>query len=259
MIRGLYTSAYGMLTLNKKMDTVSNNMANVNTNAFKKDTVVFEEFSDVLMKRFHDTGNIPSGRPAPIGNMTLYNDIAEVHTDYTQGALEQTGISTDVAINGDSNAFFCVAVNDGNNAFREFYTRDGSFKLSASGQLVTKDGHAVLGSNGIITLNGSDFTITDRGEIVQNGETVDTLSIRKFENPETLRKYGMNLVTITAESQDAAFEGTIQQGFVERSNVDSVKEMVDMITVLRAYESNQKLIQYQDATLDKAVNEVGRV
>jgi flagellar basal-body rod protein FlgG len=247
-----------MLTLNRKMDTVANNMANVNTNGFKKDTVVFEEFSDVLMKRFHDTGNIPAGRPAPIGNMTLYNDIAEVHTDFTQGALEQTGVSTDVAINGDDNAFFCVAVNDGN-AYREYYTRDGSFKLSATGQLITKDGHLVMGTNGAITLNGTDFTITDKGEIIQNGETIDTLRIRSFANPESLRKYGYNLVTVTAESQDQEFQGSIQQGFVERSNVDSVKEMVEMITVLRAYESNQKLIQYQDSTLDKAVNEVGRV
>lgn len=258
MIRGLYTSAYGMLTLNRKMDTVSNNMANVNTNGFKKDTVVFEEFSDVLMKRFHDTGNIPPGRPKAIGNMTLYNDIAEVHVDYTQGNLEQTELKTDMAISGDDSAFFCVAVNDGTN-FREYYTRDGSFKLNAEGQLVTRNGDLVMGNNGIITLNGSEFTVTEKGEIIQNGEVIDTLRIRSFANPESLRKYGYNLLTVTAESQNKAFEGTIQQGFVERSNVDSVKEMVEMITVLRAYESNQKLIQYQDSTLEKAVNEVGRV
>lgn len=259
MIRGLYTSGYGMLTLNRKMDTVSNNMANVNTNGFKKDAVVFEEFSDVLMKRFFDSGNIPLARPSTIGNMALYNDIAEIHTDYTQGALENTGISTDVAINADDSAFFCVAVNDNNNAFREYYTRDGSFKLDPIGRLVTRDGYPVMGDNGVITLQGSDFTISEKGEIIQNGETIDTLKIRKFENPESLRKFGMNLTTVTNESQDAAFEGTIQQGYIERSNVDSVKEMVDMISVLRAYESNQKLIQYQDSTLEKAVNEVGRL
>lgn len=257
MIRGLYTSGYSMLTLNRKMDTVSNNMANVNTNGFKKDVVVFEEFSDVLAKRFFDGSN-NSGRPARIGNMTLYNDIAEVHTDFTQGALESTGLSTDAAINGDEGAFFCVAVPE-NNQFREYYTRDGSFKLDSQGRLVTKDGHMVMGQNGVIVLNGSDFVITNRGEIIQNGEAVDTLRIRKFANPESLRKYGFNLLTVTGQSQDAEFEGTIEQGFVERSNVDSVKEMVDMITVLRAYESNQKLIQYQDSTLEKAVNDIGRL
>ncbi|NLP00480.1 MAG: flagellar hook-basal body protein [Clostridiaceae bacterium] len=256
MIRGLYTSGYSMLTLNRKMDVVSNNMANVNTNGFKKDTVVFEEFSDVLVRRFFD-GSDNSPRPVRIGNMTLYNDIAEVHTDFTQGTLENTGISSDVAIDGDDGAFFCIAVPQ-NNQFLEYYTRDGAFKLDSVGRLVTRDGHAVMGQNGQIILNGSDFTITYRGEVIQNGETVDTLRIRKFENPESLRKYGFNLLTATAESQDGVFEGTIQQGFVERSNVDSVKEMVDMITVLRAYESNQKLIQYQDSTLEKAVNEIGR-
>lgn len=257
MIRGLYTSGYSMLTLNRKMDTVSNNMANVNTNGFKKDVVVFEEFSDVLAKRFFD-GSDHSSKPVRIGNMTLYNDIAEVHTDFTQGALENTGLSTDVAINGDESAFFCVAVPD-NNQFREYYTRDGGFKLDAQGRLVTRDGYSVMGENGAIILEGSDFIISDRGEVVQNGETIDTIKIRKFENPESLRKYGFNLLTVTNESRDAAFEGTVQQGFIERSNVDSVREMVDMITVLRAYESNQKLIQYQDSTLEKAVNDIGRI
>lgn len=257
MIRGLYTSGYSMLTLNRKMDVVANNMANVNTNGFKKDFVVFEEFSDVLVKRFFD-GSDNSARPVRIGNMTLYNDIAEVHTDFTQGALENTGLSTDVAINGDEGAFFCVAVPE-NGEYREYYTRDGGFKLDSDGRLVTRDGFAVMGENGAIFLEGSDFVISDRGEVVQNGETVDYLRIRKFENPESLRKYGFNLLTATEESQDGTFEGTIQQGFVERSNVDSVREMVDMITVLRAYESNQKLVQYQDSTLDRAVNDIGRV
>lgn len=257
MIRGLYTSGYSMLTLNRKMDVVANNMANVNTNGFKKDFVVFEEFSDVLMRRFFD-GSDNSTRPVRIGNMTLYNDIAEVYTDFTQGTLENTGLSTDVAINGDESAFFCVAVPE-NGEYREYYTRDGGFKLDAEGRLVTRDGFAVMGENGAIFLEGSDFVISERGEVIQNGETIDTLRIRKFENPESLRKYGFNLLTATGESQDGVFEGTIQQGFIERSNVDSVREMVDMITVLRAYESNQKLIQYQDSTLDKAVNDIGRV
>ena len=258
MIRGLYTSGYSMLTLNRKMDVVAN-MANVNTNGFKKDTVVFEEFSEVLVKRFFDAGNVPSGRPANVGEMALYNDIAQIHTDYTQGTLENTGLSTDVAINGDDGAFFCVAVPDENNVFREYYTRDGSFKLVAAGRLVTRDGHTVLGINGAIVLEGSEFVISENGEVIQNGVTVDVLRIRKFENPESLRKFGYNLLTATEASVDGVFEGTLQQGFVERSNVNSVYEMVDMINVLRAYESNQKMIQYQDSTLEKAVNEVGRL
>lgn len=232
-------------------------MANVNTNGFKKDTVVFEEFSEVLARRYYDSSHRIPG-PANIGTMALYNEISEVHTDYTQGAFESTGLSTDMAINGDDGAFFSIAVRQGNE-FREFYTRDGSFKLDPQGRLVTKGGDFVMGQNGIITLEGSDFVVTNRGEIIQNEETVDYIQIRKFENPESLRKFGFNLLTITDQTEEGIFEGTIEQGFVERSNVDSIKEMVDMITVLRAYESNQKAIQYQDSTLDKAVNEIGRL
>lgn len=259
MIRGLYTSGYGMMTLNKKMDVLSNNMANVNTNGFKKDRVTYEEFSDVLVKRLFDYQNVPSGRNAAIGNMTMFNDVAMVHTDYTQGSLEDTGTTTDMAISGDETAFFAVAVPDENGDFREYYTRDGSFKLDSLGRLVTKDGYAVMGQNGAITLEGDDFVISKRGEIIQNDEVVASLKIRKIDNPETMRKYGMNLLTVTEETQDGAFDGTVLQGYLERSNVDSVKEMVEMISLLRAYESNQKMIQYQDATLEKAVNEIGRV
>lgn len=259
MIRGLYTSGYGMLTLNRKMDVVSNNLANVNTNGFKKDGVVFEEFSEVLAKRIYDYGNRPMNSAEDIGNMALYNDIAEVYTDYTQGSLEDTNLNTDFAINGDNSAFFAVAVQDGEGNYREFYTRDGSFKLDDQGRLVTRSGFAVMGENGAIFLEDTNFTVNSRGEIYQNDVYVDTLRIRKFENPETLRKYGMNLLTVTEDTIEGEFGGAVLQGFIERSNVDSIREMVDMITIFRAYEANQKMIQYQDSTLDKAVNEIGRV
>lgn len=258
MIRGLYTSGYSMITLNRKMDTVANNMANVNTNGFKKDNVVFEEFSDVLAQRLYDT-TLPTRATSNIGRMTMFNDVASVHTDYTQGAFEDTHINTDVSINGDDSAFFTVAVQDNEGNFREYYTRDGSFKLNADGMLVTKDGYPVMGNNGPIYLEGNEFTISSKGEITQKNQVIDTLKIKKVENPESLRKYGYNLLSTTDESTDGTFNGTVLQGFTERSNVDSIKEMVDMIAIMRAYESNQKLIQYQDSTLDKAVNEIGRV
>ena len=248
-----------MLTLNRKMDTISNNIANASTNGFKKDTIVFEEFSEVLAKRlFDDTGSSFGNRSSTIGTMSLFNDIAEVHKDFTQGTLESTEATTDVAITGDNSAFFSVAVLGEDGELREYYTRDGSFKLDANGMLVTRDGDPVVGQNGAIYLNGSEFTITSDGRILQNDTLVDTLKITKFTNPETLRNYGYNLFTVTGESQTGEFEGSLQQGFLEGSNVDSVKEMVEMINVLRAYETSQKLIQYQDSTLEKAVNEVGR-
>lgn len=258
MIRGLYTSGYGMMTLNRKMDVLTNNLANVNTTGFKKDRVVFEEFNDVLVKRLFD-GQPGSPGAKNIGNMTMYNDIAMVHTDFTQGTLEETGLTTDLALNGDEKAFFSVAVGDAEGNFREYYTRDGSFKLDSQGRLVTKDGYAVMGRNGVITLDSSDFIVSDNGEVIQNNEIVDVLKIRRIENPETMRKFGKNLLTVTQDSQDGTFQGKVEQGFLERSNVESVNEMVEMISLLRAYESNQKMIQYQDSTLEKAVNDIGRV
>jgi len=259
MIRGLYTSGYGMMTQLRKMDVVTNNLANVNTNGYKKDGVVFEEFSKVLAKRLSDYAGRTGAGIENIGYMSLYNDIAEVYTDYTQGTLENTNLKTDFAISGDDGAFFAVAVPDGEGNYRELYTRDGSFKLDDQGRLVTRDGYVVMGQNGAIFLEGDDFTVNSNGQIYQNDEYVDTLRIRKFENPETLRKYGMNLVTVSDDTVEGQFNGKVMQGYLEGSNVNSVDEMVNMITILRSYEANQKMIQYQDSTLDKAVNEIGKV
>jgi fagellar hook-basal body proteins len=220
---------------------------------------VFEEFSKVLAKRLSDYAGRTGAGIENIGYMSLYNDIAEVYTDYTQGTLENTNLKTDFAISGDDGAFFAVAVPDGEGNYRELYTRDGSFKLDDQGRLVTRDGYVVMGQNGAIFLEGDDFTVNSNGQIYQNDEYVDTLRIRKFENPETLRKYGMNLVTVSDDTVEGQFSGKVMQGFLEGSNVNSVDEMVNMITILRSYEANQKMIQYQDSTLDKAVNEIGKV
>ena len=133
MIRGLYTSGYGMLTLNRKMDVLSNNLANVNTNGFKGWRCV-QGILEVLAKRLYDYANRSPNGIRDIGYMALYNDIAEVYTDYTQGSLENTNLNTDFAINGDDGAFFAVAVQDAEGNYREFYTRDGTLSWT------TRDG-----------------------------------------------------------------------------------------------------------------------
>jgi flagellar basal-body rod protein FlgG len=152
-----------------------------------------------------------------------------------------------------------VAVPAGNGEFREAYTRDGAFALNAGGQLVTKDGYFVMGENGLITLQTDDFNILDDGSIIVNGELVDRLLIRNFENSEALRKVGSNLVERTEQTQELEFNGIVKQGYVERSNVNAINEMINMITVMRSYEANQKILQAQDGTLEKAVNEIGVV
>lgn len=257
MIRGLYTSGWGMMTLQQKMDVVANNMANVSTMGFKKDTLSLEAFPDVLAQRIYDHDDNPTTRQ--LGPMTLFNNLGEVKTNFAQGYFEDTGTTTDLAIDADSTAFFTVAVPQADGSLKEAYTRDGSFQLTAEGVLVTKDGNPVLGENGLIRLSGSQFAVRGDGSVETADAVVDRLKLKKVDNPESLRKTGSNLLEATAETQDGTFSGRVVQGRLEMSNVESVREMVDMISVLRAYEANQKMIQYQDATLDKACNEIGRL
>ncbi len=256
MIRGLYTSGWSMMANSKKMDVISNNLANVDTNAYKRDTVVFETFPEVLTKRVNDTKSAlnPSGE---VGNMQLGSDIGEIFTYYETGKSIETGRNLDMAVQNSGSAFFTVNVPDGNGNMKECYTRDGAFVIDSNNQLVTKEGYLVMGENGPITLQGEDFSVKDDGTIIQNGEEVDKLAIKDFTDTTTLRKFGSNLVEKTDATEEQTFNGLIAQGVLEGSNVNIVREMVDMITVMRSYEANQKLLQFQDNTLDKLVNQVG--
>lgn len=264
MIRGLYTSGWSMLANSRKLDVITNNMANVNTAAFKKDTVVFESFPSVLTKRINDTRS-PLNASGNIGKMQLSSDVGEIFTYYTPGQLQQTGNDFDLAIKDDTSgqtvspAFFTIGVMDPkDNTLKEFYTKDGEFVLNSNNQMVTKDGNYVLGQSGPITLQNGKFTVDEKGQVIQNGEVLDTLKITQFTDGTKLRKYGDNLVQ-NSGSEVVDFKGTVLQGYTEQSNVNVVSEMIDMINVMRAYEANQKVLQAQDDTLQKACNEVGAV
>lgn len=258
MIRGLYTSGWSMAVLSKKMDVISNNLANAGTTAFKKDTVIFEAFPDILTRRINDAGSNlnPSGRA---GTMELGSDVGEVFTYYRQGHLVKTDNRLDLAIKDSDGAFFTVGVPDEDGNIRELYTRDGAFTLDPNGRLVTKDGYEVMGEYGPIFLNSDNIIIEEDGTIIEDGEIIDRLLIRNFYDTSTLRKIGSNLVESTEDADEGYFTGSIVQGFLEQSNVNIIKEMVDMITVMRSYEASQKVLQAQDGTLEKAVNEVGMV
>lgn len=247
-----------MLSLEKKMDVISNNMANSSTNGYKKDTLVMEGFPGVLTKIINEN-NAASGNVRDIGTMQLGSDVGQVYTYYSQGQLNRTDNKLDMAISGSDKAFFTVAVPDANGNLKAYYTRDGSFSKSSNGTLVTKDGYTVLGQNGPITLQSGDFTVGGDGSVEQNGQVIDKLLITQFDDTSVLQKYGMNLIQAGAGAQTGNFTGMVQQGYLELSNVNTVKEMVDMITVLRSYEANQKVLQAIDGTLDKAVNQVGAV
>ncbi|HQE05867.1 MAG: flagellar basal-body rod protein FlgF [Tepidanaerobacteraceae bacterium] len=256
MIRGLYTGASGMLAEMARTDVISNNMANVNTTAFKKDRTIFRAFPEMNIHRIHDP--VPAGLdkvvdPRPfIGMMGTGVMLDEVNTDFNQGHLITTSNPLDLAIRGEG--FFQVQTPEGIR-----YTRDGSFSLSSNGYLVTKEGYYVLGENGPLQLlQTGDITISQQGEVFVNDEYIDRLNIVTFADLNQLQKQGDNLYFTDAVPEPLQ-DADVVQGALEGSNISIVAEMVDLISAFRAYEANQKVIQTHDTTLDRAINDVGRI
>jgi flagellar basal-body rod protein FlgG len=175
-------------------------------------------------------------------------------TEFSQGAFIPTTDNLDFAL--QSKGFFVVS--DGQN---EFYTRDGHFLRNSEGQLVDVQGRAVQGEGGNITLPNGLVTVSSDGHINVEGVAVDRLRVVDFDNPQTLRKAAGSAFTKSPQtSGDAPVENSVvRQGFLENSNVDTVKEMVDMISTARNYEINAKLLTSQDDTLRQTVGELGRV
>ena len=230
-------------------------MANVNTTAFKKDRTILG-LSEMNIHRIHDP--VPAGLdkvvdPRPfIGMMGTGVMLDEVNTDFNQGHLITTSNPLDLAIRGEG--FFQVQTPEGIR-----YTRDGSFSLSSNGYLVTKEGYYVLGENGPLQLlQTGDITISQQGEVFVNDEYIDRLNIVTFADLNQLQKQGDNLYFTDAVPEPLQ-DADVVQGALEGSNISIVAEMVDLISAFRAYEANQKVIQTHDTTLDRAINDVGRI
>lgn len=254
MVRGLYTAAMGMNVQAKRLDMISNDLANTDTTGYKKDVAVVSSFKEQYLKRVNDTEQFISNE-GRVGKMVYGAKVDEIYTDFTQGSVISTGLETDLAVQGEG--FFTVQTSNG-----IAYTRDGNFSINQFGTLVTKEGYPVMGQEGAIELGEAYFTqgnklvVQGNGEIYVGSEYIDTLDMASFQDPTSLTKTNDNLYTTTDPRSE--FTGSVIQSFLETSNVNTVSAMVDMITVSRAYESNQKMIQTQDSMLDKAVNELGR-
>lgn len=254
MVRGLYTSALGMTTQMNKLDIISNNIANVNTAGYKADGVITQSFSEELVKLMDSSeGKVSYKNSQSVGKMSQGLFVDKIYTDFKNGSLKKTDASLDLAISGDG--FFTVT--DPLRGEDERFTRDGSFTISKDGYLITKDGCYVKGQNGNIRVPEGTIDISENGNIIVNSEIIDTLKMVSFEDNTKLRKQGAGLYSAISEDETIPFKGTVEQGFIETSNVNSVKEMVEMISVSRLYEANQKMITTHDQTLSKAVNELG--
>lgn len=257
MVKGLYTAYTGMINQQNKMDVISNNLANAATTGYKKEGSTSQSFDTVLAYKIKDQTS--AGISQRIGTMNLGVKIGENYTDYTQGAFKTTDNTYDMAISG--NGFFCVEFTNKAGETSTKYTRDGSFTLNVNGYLVTKDGDYLLDRNGkrirLDTLSPS--RIDENGTIYQNDRAVATIGLRDFEDYNYLEHYGENYYEPVEGASFKAADGQIFSGYLEASNVQVVSEMVDLISVTRAYESNQKVIQTIDSTLEKAVNQLGTV
>lgn len=262
MLTALYTASTGAETQQFNLDIIANNVANVNTTGFKK---VRAEFQDLLSQTYATAGTIgEQGTTDPTGiQVGMGTVVSATQRVFLPGSVQQTGNPLDMTIQGDG--FFQVTMDDGNIG----YTRDGSFKRDASGQLVTTDGYLlqpaitipqdateiVVGINGMVSVRQ-----TGSNDLNQVGQ----LQLAKFANPAGLESVGRNLFVLTPAAGDpitgtagqADFgRTTIGQGYLENSNVQIVEELINLITAQRAFEANSNVIKAADETL-RTVNNV---
>ncbi|HKM22809.1 MAG TPA: flagellar hook-basal body protein [Lachnospiraceae bacterium] len=257
MVKGLYTAYTGMVNEQNRMDILTNNLANSSTTGYKKEGATSEAFSDVLAYKIKDTSE--ANIPKALGYMNMGVKIGENYTDYSQGAFRATDNTFDLALAGAG--FFNVEFTSKAGETSTMYSRDGSFTLNEAGALVNKNGDYLLDINGNhITLNPlQDAVIERNGGIYQNNVLVAQIQVSDFEDYNYLEKYGENYYQPVEGATEIAADTTVRSGYLEASNVQVVQEMVEMINVTRAYETNQKIIQSMDSTLDVAVNQVGRL
>ena len=259
MLRGLYTAYTGMLNEQYRMDIMSNNLANADTVGFKKEGSTSQAYSEVMAVKIKDTTEDPN-TPKRLGNMSLGVKIGETYTDFSQGSLRDTGNTYDLALSGDG--FFNIEFTNKAGETSTKYTRAGNFTLTKEGYLTTKDGDYVLGENGRIQLSttAGNTVIMEDGSIYQDDVLVTKLKITEFEDTNYLTHFGESMWDAKegAVANDAT-DFRVHQGYVEMSNISVVTEMVNMIIIQRQYEANQKLITTYDESLDKSVNQIGRV
>lgn len=225
MISGIHNAIDGALLQKLRFDNITNNLANINTNAFKKDILAFD--------------------------LTLSMKYVS-ETDFSPGPAIHTGNELDVAL--ANRGLFKIQTPQGIR-----YTGNGSFSLNAEGFLVTQNGDKVLGRNGPIKINGSKVSIGNDGQIVVDNATVDTISVVDFRQPQLLKKEGVSYYMYQGGEEGIfpAENVDLQQGYLEKSNVNPTEEMIKMIETFRAYESAQKVIQTIDEMTDKIVNDPG--
>ncbi len=245
MLRGIYTSASSMVANQRRLDLISNNMANVNTTGYKKDGAMAASFPEMLISRLDENG------ATEIGRLGTGVSLEESYTDFSMGEIKKTGGKLDLALQGDG--FFVVDTPAG-----ERYTRNGDFSINQVGQVVTAQGYPVLGERGPIQIvPGRRISIDSNGRFHFDQLAGDQLRVVNFAEKQRLEKMGQNLYqTVAGMEANQAENYQVKQGYLEGANVSVISEMVKMIEVNRHFAANQKVIRAYDETLNRTVNDI---
>lgn len=234
MDRGIFVALSGAVLQERRMEVLTDNLANVNTTGYKAQRPLFEA---TLSDEFR---------------IRNFGRLGDVVTDHSQGLLQQTGRKLDMAIRGEG--FFTVETPTGKG-----YTRDGSFITGMNGELLTREGYAVLGENGPITISEPDVAVDAVGRLKSGDKTLATLKLASFNDQSVLRREGSVYKAMPGAREEQVSPNTaVEQGYIETSNVNAVKAMTTMIEAMRSYETHSKMIQSIDEETKKTIEEVGR-
>ena len=247
MVRGLYSSANGLLVGAARTDVIAANLAGLSVPAYRRDIPTVSVFEQTL------TYTALAGDGGPVAPPVVL--VPETQVDLQPGQLHHTGGRLDFALDGPG--YFCVQTPRG-----EAYTRSGAFRLDASHYLLTSAGDRVLGQAGPIRIEGGQVEALENGDLLVDGARVDRLRLVAFPAGAEVQKLGRGLLwvdgPVTAADSGGAV-GRVRQGHLEQANVNAVTELAAMISALRAFEASQRALQATDETLAKVINEVGRV
>lgn len=245
LTQAMYAASVGAFNNQQRLDVLANNLANINTPGFKQDKLYF----DVPVGAEKGGDSQTDHLQGPSGPMAR-----GARTDFSQGILRHTDNALDLALEGE--CFFCIQTPEGTH-----YTRNGRFTIDEDGVLATMGGQPVLGKGGEIRIDGGNVHVDEAGNVSVDGSEVGTLKVVSVSQPASLEKMGNTLFALggTGVAKEMTEGFKVREGYLEASNVNSIRAMTEMIDISRCYESYQKTIQFLNDATKKSVGEVGRL
>jgi flagellar basal-body rod protein FlgF len=262
MHEGIYIAASAGIKQSKKMEVIAQNLANVNSTGYKRDSLAFKELlTPFSPEKISESSNNKLLQPEKSNSNVSYVAVTDQYTDHKPGKFKQTNSELDMALDGSG--YFSVSTEEGIR-----YTRNGNFRLDTENQIVNQKGQPVLNEQDepiVITGEGTEISIDAYGNIfVGSGEksaNIGKIKFVDFDNKQTLKKLGDGIFyqSDTGAEEKPVNNTKLRQGFLEGSNVTATDEMTNMISTLRLFETYQKMIQSIDNMDDQSVNSIGRV